>query len=175
MRQFDFRCRMRIGVEPAMRVGASRTAHNLPLTNRRPPRPALLRYLRPRAAGLGYVRGVVLARETGVAVGCDLTPHIPTVPQPSYKPLSPGSTSTLLGSGANSRMDGSLPRRSHSLPSKRRKSASRPNFPLADCFARSPGALPRRQDRTYPGKGRDPCRPCARAEITIRRNQGPLL
>ena len=32
-----------------------------------------------------------------------------TVPQPSYKPLSPAIPSTLLGSGANSRMDGSLP------------------------------------------------------------------
>jgi hypothetical protein len=32
-----------------------------------------------------------------------------TVPQPPYKPLSPAIPSTLLGSGANSRMDGSLP------------------------------------------------------------------
>jgi hypothetical protein len=32
-----------------------------------------------------------------------------TVPQPSYKPLSPSIPSTLLGSGANSRVDGSLP------------------------------------------------------------------
>jgi hypothetical protein len=49
----------------ATRVGASRTAHNLLLTNRRPPRPALLRYRRLRVAGLGSVTGVVLARETG--------------------------------------------------------------------------------------------------------------
>jgi hypothetical protein len=46
---------------------------NLLVTNRRPPRPAPLRYLRLRAAGLGSVKGVVLGRETGVAVGCDLT------------------------------------------------------------------------------------------------------
>ena len=32
-----------------------------------------------------------------------------TVPQPSYKPLSPAIPSTLLGSGANSRLEGSLP------------------------------------------------------------------
>ena len=32
-----------------------------------------------------------------------------TVPQPTYKPLSPAIPSTLLGTGANSHMDGSLP------------------------------------------------------------------
>ena len=59
-----------VEIEPS---GASRTAHSIPLTNRRPPRPALLRYLRLRAAGLGSVRGVVLGRETGGRVRCDLT------------------------------------------------------------------------------------------------------
>ena len=32
-----------------------------------------------------------------------------TVPQPTYKPLSPAIPSTLLGTGANSHMDGSVP------------------------------------------------------------------
>ena len=43
----------------------SKTAHNLPLTNRRPPRPAFLRYLRLRDAGLGSVNRVALGRDTG--------------------------------------------------------------------------------------------------------------
>jgi hypothetical protein len=33
----------------------------------------LLRYVGLRAAGLGYVRGVILGREKGVGLGCDLT------------------------------------------------------------------------------------------------------
>jgi hypothetical protein len=40
---------------------------------RRPPRPALLRYVGLRAAGLGSVKGVILGREKGVVLGCDLT------------------------------------------------------------------------------------------------------
>ena len=43
-----------------------------------------------------------------------------TVPQPSYKPLSPTVPSTLLGSGANSRMDDSLP---SAVPHSRRSVA----------------------------------------------------
>ena len=47
-------------------AGASRTAHNLLLaTHGRPPRPALLRYVGLRDAGLGSVRGVILGREKG--------------------------------------------------------------------------------------------------------------
>ena len=58
---------------PATKAGASRTEHNRPLATRRPPRPALLRYVGLRAAGLGSVKGVILGREKGVALGCDLT------------------------------------------------------------------------------------------------------
>jgi hypothetical protein len=36
-----------------------------PLATRGPPRPALLRYVRLRDAGLGSVRGVILEREKG--------------------------------------------------------------------------------------------------------------
>src|SRR5205823_4208818 len=42
-------------------------------TTRGPPRPALLRYVGLRAAGLGSLKGVVLGCEKGVGVRCDLT------------------------------------------------------------------------------------------------------
>src|SRR5882762_8280206 len=50
---------------PATTAGASRTAHNPLLATRGPPRPALLRYVGLRDAGLGSVRGVILEREKG--------------------------------------------------------------------------------------------------------------
>src|SRR5213078_4756034 len=62
-----------ISSKPATTAGASRTAHNLPITTRGPPRPALLRYVGLRAAGLGSLKGVVLGCEKGVGVRCDLT------------------------------------------------------------------------------------------------------
>jgi hypothetical protein len=45
----------RTSPRPATTAGASRPAHNLPAATRRPPRPALLRYMGLRAAGLGSV------------------------------------------------------------------------------------------------------------------------
>jgi hypothetical protein len=52
-------------IETGTIAGASRTAHNPPLATHRPPRPALLRYVRLRDADLGSVRGVTLGRERG--------------------------------------------------------------------------------------------------------------
>src|SRR5260370_17183962 len=56
-----------------MPAGAPRTAHNLLLGSRGPPRPALLRYVGLRDAGLGSVRGGHSWTRKGVALGCDLT------------------------------------------------------------------------------------------------------
>ena len=62
-------------IETGNEAGASRTAHNPPLATRPPPRPALLRYVRLRHAGLGSLRRGRSCKRKGVGFGCDLTPE----------------------------------------------------------------------------------------------------